>query len=89
MATHLRTIAPTADPLDNMSLPDLRSAVDIARPRGVRLEASGGLTLADARAVAQTGVDYLAVGALTHSAPVLDLGMDLQSELQPAAELAG
>jgi nicotinate-nucleotide pyrophosphorylase (carboxylating) len=74
--------------LDNMSLADLRSAVEIARARGVRLEASGGLTLADARAVAQTGVDYLAVGALTHSAPVLDLGMDLQTELQPAAELA-
>ncbi len=42
-----------------------------------RLEASGGLTLATARAVAETGVDYLAVGALTHSAPALDIGLDL------------
>ena len=41
------------------------------------LEASGGLTLASARAVAETGVDYLAVGALTHSAPALDIGLDL------------
>jgi len=45
----------------------------------VRLEASGGLSLEQARAVAATGVDYLAVGALTHSAPVLDLGFDLRA----------
>jgi nicotinate-nucleotide pyrophosphorylase (carboxylating) len=43
-----------------------------------RLEASGGLTLDRAREVAETGVDYLAVGALTHSAPVLDIAMDLR-----------
>jgi hypothetical protein len=42
----------------------------------VRLEASGGLRLATARDVALTGVDYLAVGALTHSSPALDLGLD-------------
>ena len=42
-----------------------------------RLEASGGLTLEVAREVAETGVDFLAVGALTHSEPVLDIGMDL------------
>ena len=42
-----------------------------------QLEASGGLTLARAREVAETGVDYLAVGALTHSAPVLDIGLDM------------
>jgi nicotinate-nucleotide pyrophosphorylase (carboxylating) len=42
------------------------------------LEASGGLTLGGARAVAQTGVDYLSVGALTHSAPALDFGLDLR-----------
>jgi nicotinate-nucleotide pyrophosphorylase (carboxylating) len=69
--------------LDNMSLPDLRAAVALAggRPdgrRGVRLEASGGLQRATARAVAETGVDYLAVGALTHSSPALDLGLDLR-----------
>lgn len=61
--------------LDNMPLADLRAAVEHARGRA-RLEASGGLTLDIARAVAQTGVDYLAVGALTHSAPVLDIGLD-------------
>jgi nicotinate-nucleotide pyrophosphorylase (carboxylating) len=42
------------------------------------LEATGGLTLEGARAVAETGVDYLSVGALTHSAPVLDIGVDLR-----------
>ena len=50
-----------------------------------RLEASGGLTLDGPRAVAATGVDYLAVGALTHSAPVLDIGLDLSRELGPDA----
>jgi nicotinate-nucleotide pyrophosphorylase (carboxylating) len=63
--------------LDNMSPPTMREAVALARPRGVRLEASGGLSLENAREVAETGVDFLAVGALTHSAPVLDLGLDL------------
>ena len=63
--------------LDNMPPAALREAVAMARPRGVRLEASGGLSLDVAREVAETGVDYLAVGALTHSAPVLDLGLDL------------
>ncbi|TFV47123.1 carboxylating nicotinate-nucleotide diphosphorylase [Blastococcus sp. TF02A-35] len=64
--------------LDNFSLPDTRAAVDLVRGTGVRLEASGGLTLERAAEVAATGVDYLAVGALTHSAPVLDLGFDLR-----------
>jgi nicotinate-nucleotide pyrophosphorylase (carboxylating) len=64
--------------LDNMGLADLRAAVALARryPRA-RLEASGGLRLAEARAVAETGVDFVAVGALTHSSPALDLGLDL------------
>jgi nicotinate-nucleotide pyrophosphorylase (carboxylating) len=64
--------------LDNMGLADLRAAVDLARawPQA-RLEASGGLRLATARAVAQTGVDFISVGALTHSSPALDLGLDL------------
>jgi nicotinate-nucleotide pyrophosphorylase (carboxylating) len=74
---------------DNMSLDDLRTAVEIARPAGVRLEASGGLTLAVARAVAQTGVHYLAVGALTHSAPALDLGLDLELDLDPRRTSGG
>jgi nicotinate-nucleotide pyrophosphorylase (carboxylating) len=64
--------------LDNMSSDELRAAVAEARRYpGVRLEASGGLRLETARAVAETGVDYLAVGALTHSSPALDLGLDL------------
>jgi nicotinate-nucleotide pyrophosphorylase (carboxylating) len=67
--------------LDNMDLATMRAAVAVCRPAGVRTEASGGLSLQDARAVAQTGVDFLAVGALTHSAPVLDLGVDLRLEV--------
>jgi nicotinate-nucleotide pyrophosphorylase (carboxylating) len=64
--------------LDNFDLADTRAAVELARGTGLRLEASGGLSLDRAREVAATGVDYLAVGALTHSAPVLDLGFDLR-----------
>jgi nicotinate-nucleotide pyrophosphorylase (carboxylating) len=64
--------------LDNFALDDTVAAVALARGTGCRLEASGGLTLQRARTVAETGVDYLAVGALTHSAPVLDLGFDLR-----------
>jgi nicotinate-nucleotide pyrophosphorylase (carboxylating) len=66
--------------LDNMDLADLRACVAMARRYpAVALEASGGLRLETARAVAETGVDYLAVGALTHSSPALDLGLDLVS----------
>jgi nicotinate-nucleotide pyrophosphorylase (carboxylating) len=64
--------------LDNFGLDETSAAVSLARPAGVRLEASGGLTLSRAYAVSATGVDYLAVGALTHSAPLLDLGFDLR-----------
>jgi nicotinate-nucleotide pyrophosphorylase (carboxylating) len=63
--------------LDNMGLDEMRAAVEVCRAAGVLTEASGGLRLEDAAAVAATGVDFLAVGALTHSAPVLDLGVDL------------
>jgi nicotinate-nucleotide pyrophosphorylase (carboxylating) len=62
--------------LDNFTVPDMAAAVRLAGGQAL-LEASGGLTLASARAVAETGVDYLAVGALTHSAPALDIGLDL------------
>jgi nicotinate-nucleotide pyrophosphorylase (carboxylating) len=74
--------------LDNMSLHSLRAAVALVHERGssCRLEASGGLTLAGAAAVAATGVDYLAVGALTHSAPVLDIGVDLRARSTDAAD---
>jgi nicotinate-nucleotide pyrophosphorylase (carboxylating) len=64
--------------LDNMGLAALRAAVGLARGYpSVQLEASGGLRLDQARAVAETGVDFVAVGALTHSSPALDLGLDL------------
>jgi nicotinate-nucleotide pyrophosphorylase (carboxylating) len=86
--------------LDNMGLDDLRAAVALARdhhpggrragPGGrpaepPRLEASGGLRLDVARAVAETGVDFIAVGALTHSSPALDLGLDMLSWLAGAS----
>ena len=64
---------------------DGEEGVALCRERGVLTEASGGLALATARAVAETGVDYLAIGALTHSAPVLDLGLDLRLETQRMA----
>jgi nicotinate-nucleotide pyrophosphorylase (carboxylating) len=64
--------------LDNMDLASLRAAAKLARGYpGTQLEASGGLRLETARAVAQTGVDYVAVGALTHSSPALDIGLDI------------
>ncbi len=62
--------------LDNFGVADMAEAVRLAGGRA-RLEASGGLTLDSAREVALTGVDYLAVGALTHSAPALDTALDL------------
>ena len=65
--------------LDNMSVDDLRACVQLVSGRA-ELEATGGLTLDRARSVAETGVDYLSVGALTHSAPVLDVGVDLRPD---------
>ena len=67
--------APDVIMLDNFSLADLREAVRRTAGR-VRLEASGGVTLQTARAIAETGVDVISVGALTHSAAVLDIGLD-------------
>jgi nicotinate-nucleotide pyrophosphorylase (carboxylating) len=64
--------------LDNMSPAELRAAVDRARGRA-QLEASGGITLETVRAVAETGVDSISVGALTHSAPALDLSLLMDS----------
>ncbi|MFH0411440.1 carboxylating nicotinate-nucleotide diphosphorylase [Corynebacterium sp. L4756] len=63
--------------LDNMAPDIVREAVAITRPAGVRTEASGGITLDSVAAYRDTGVDYIAVGALTHSSRVLDLGFDL------------
>lgn len=62
--------------LDNMSLAEMREAVRL-RPAGVQLEASGGITLANIREVAETGVDFISIGALTHSAPALDLSLEI------------
>jgi nicotinate-nucleotide pyrophosphorylase (carboxylating) len=70
--------------LDNFDLDDLRDAVKVRDDSGrpVALEASGGLTLEVARQVGETGVDHVAVGELTHSARVLDIGLDLQAILE-------
>jgi nicotinate-nucleotide pyrophosphorylase (carboxylating) len=68
--------------LDNMDTATMAEAVRLVEEMGatgrVTLEASGGLTLARAREVARTGVDFISVGALTHSVVVFDLGLDLQ-----------
>ena len=68
--------APDVIMLDNFALADLRAAVE--RVAGaVVLEASGGVSLSTVRAIAETGVDAISVGALTHSAPILDIGLDI------------
>jgi nicotinate-nucleotide pyrophosphorylase (carboxylating) len=63
--------------LDNFDVPTTREAVRRRGTSSTLLESSGGLTLADARAYAETGVDYISVGGLTHSVTALDLGLDL------------
>jgi nicotinate-nucleotide pyrophosphorylase (carboxylating) len=63
--------------LDNMSIEEMRAAVELAAGKAV-LEASGGVTLETVRAIAATGVDLISVGALTHSAPALDISLDLR-----------
>lgn len=68
--------------LDNMSTEMMTEAVAITGGRAL-LEASGGLTLERAREVAETGVDYISVGALTHSVTVFDIGLDLRTEEAP------
>ena len=70
--------------LDNFTPDQMREAVALTRGRA-KLEASGGLTLENAADVAATGVDYVAVGALTHSVKVMDIGADLQ-EIDDAAD---
>jgi nicotinate-nucleotide pyrophosphorylase (carboxylating) len=64
--------------LDNMDVSDIEKAVELASTFDALLEASGGITLTNVRAIAETGVDYVAVGALTHSARALDLGLDIR-----------
>jgi nicotinate-nucleotide pyrophosphorylase (carboxylating) len=72
-----RALAAGADiiMLDNMTLPDMRECVELVKGRAI-VEASGGVTRERARAIADTGVDWISVGALTHSAPAMDLALD-------------
>ena len=74
--------------LDNMDLATTAEAVRLTAGRAT-LEASGGLTLDDASGVAATGVDFVSVGALTHSARALDLALDLRSGAPPPSSSAG
>lgn len=67
--------APSAILLDNFSLTDLKAAVKLAKGQTL-LEASGGITIENVFAVAETGVDVISIGALTHSARSLDIGLD-------------
>jgi nicotinate-nucleotide pyrophosphorylase (carboxylating) len=64
--------------LDNMTSEQLRAAVKLIGGRS-KTEASGGVTLATVRQIAETGVDYISVGALTHSAPAVDIGLDFEA----------
>jgi nicotinate-nucleotide pyrophosphorylase (carboxylating) len=70
--------------LDNMDPPTMRAAVELRdandRERRAKLEASGGVNLATVREIAETGVDLISIGALTHSAPSLDFSLLMQSE---------
>ncbi len=63
--------------LDNMSLKTLKEAVKLCRKAGVKTEASGGINLNNVAAVARTGVDFISVGALTHSAKALDINLKI------------
>ena len=65
--------------LDNMSPAQCKEAVALVNG-ACKLEASGGISIENARAYAESGVDYIAIGALTHSAPVFDIGLDLRVE---------
>lgn len=65
--------------LDNMSLEEMREAVKSIGGRAL-VEASGGITLDNVRAVAETGVDYISIGALTHSARALDISLELEAQ---------
>jgi nicotinate-nucleotide pyrophosphorylase (carboxylating) len=64
--------------LDNMTTAQLREAVQLVNGRA-KLEASGGVNLQTVRAIAETGVDFISVGAITHSARAVDIGLDFTS----------
>lgn len=63
--------------LDNMPTPEMREAIALGRKRKIKFEASGGVNLKTVRRIAATGVDYISVGALTHSAPAVDISLDV------------
>jgi nicotinate-nucleotide pyrophosphorylase (carboxylating) len=65
--------------LDNFSPADCKKAVDLVGGK-IKLEASGGINLENILSYANSGVDYLAIGAITHSAPTLDIGLDFLTE---------
>ena len=64
--------------LDNFAPADLPAAADLASDAGATAEASGGIALADVEAISAAGVDFISLGALTHSAPALDIALDLR-----------
>ncbi|HYC12868.1 MAG TPA: carboxylating nicotinate-nucleotide diphosphorylase [Stellaceae bacterium] len=66
--------------LDNMTLPEMREAASMANRAGVVTEASGRITAESAAAIAATGVDMISAGWITHSAPILDIGLDFEGE---------
>jgi nicotinate-nucleotide pyrophosphorylase (carboxylating) len=76
--------APDVVLLDNMTVPMIREAVALRDrlfgDQGPALEASGGITLENVRGVAETGVDRISIGALTHSAPILDISLEVHRQ---------
>lgn len=64
--------------LDNMTLDEVRKAVSLAKDKDITLEASGGVTLSNVREIAEAGVDYISIGALTHSYPSIDISLILK-----------
>ena len=73
----------TALLLDNFAIDDLPLAVEVARVYNAKTEASGGITIEQIPDIARAGVDYISLGALTHSAPSLDIALDIALELAP------
>ena len=69
--------------LDNFALDDLPPAVEVARVYNAKTEASGGITIDQIPDIARAGVDYISLGALTHSAPSLDIALDIALDLPP------
>lgn len=67
--------------LDNMSIEQLKEAVKLASGK-IKLEASGGVNLINVKAIAETGVDYIAIGSLTHSVKASDIGLDILQEVK-------